>query len=68
VLIAQVTGMSRMITGEMQALRGSGSHKLPAALCYATPPRLSGGILAWALTTGIKDSRHYWYEHRDCVE
>jgi hypothetical protein len=64
----QVVRMSQAVLVDMRALRGNGSHKLPAAMCYDTPPRLSGGILAWALVTGIKDSRHYWYEHRDCVE
>jgi hypothetical protein len=67
-IIAQVTQARETVVADMRALQGSGSHKLPAALCYDTPPRLSGGILAWALTTGIKDSRHYFYEHRDCVE
>lgn len=34
------------------------------AMCLDDGPHLEGGILAWALTTGIKDSRHYWYHQR----
>jgi hypothetical protein len=68
VVVAQVARVSQTVFADVRALQGRGSHKLPAAMCYDTPPRLSGGILAWALVTGIKDSRHYWYEHRDCVE
>jgi hypothetical protein len=67
-VVAEVTGVSRTVFADARALQGRAIHKLPAAMCHDTPPRLSGGILAWALTTGIKDSRHYWYEHRDCVE
>ncbi len=34
------------------------------AMCLDDGPHLEGGILAWALTTGIKDSRHYWYHEQ----
>jgi hypothetical protein len=34
------------------------------AMCLDDGPHLEGGILEWALTTGIKDSRHYWYHQR----
>jgi hypothetical protein len=34
------------------------------AMCLDDGPHLEGGILEWALTIGIKDSRHYWYHQR----